>query len=126
MIQFLLFKIIVSFKSPDEIIVKFNEDSSRGVLFTGAGACDVYTILNNEKVKMGDIYEGLMVGGETIIFERNPLYMIVCWSYCTISTIKERDFHELCVIHPFIKEGILKEEMNKPHDVDLDYFVKQC
>ena len=86
--------------------MNFNDDSSRGVLFTGAGECNVYKEINKERAFLGVIYEGMMVGGETIVFERNPLYMVMCKSYCTISTIKEKDFQELCLIHPDIREAI--------------------
>ena len=101
------------------------DSSFRRLLITGNGHCKVFKYFDSrQRLCLGDLNEGSLVGVTQVLFDCNPLYTVETMSYCTVGEIENSKFIELITAYPDIKKAFKDQVIQNPFDSEREMFVK--
>lgn len=70
--------------------------------------------------------EGELKGETQILFGSEPTYSIETRTYCTVGTISQKDFLDICNSCPVLKQTMIDDIMSNPFDTEREWFVEVC
>ena len=77
-----------------------------------------------QRLCLGDLKEGSLVGITQVLFDCNPLYTIETLSYCNIGHVTREKFIELAATFPDLRTSFRDQVLHNPFDIEREQFIK--